>query len=308
VRDRFIAGQPAEIRNFLDDHHRELDRKFRNKPYPWTAMPSWRLVPSMLAQAFRRDGAPGRLPSGFLRDVRWGQYCLYLCIRFQDDLYDGESDARVAILAADQCLAEAARVFAGYLPVHAWFWRVFRESFSITTRSIAEVAEMQRRPRTSPDLLLDGYARESEVLKVGSAAVCALRGREKVFPGVSAFCDEMAKAGQILDDLQDVGEDLARGRHNYVAGLFPELDRRSGGSPRDPVLEALGSLAVRHQAIDRIRHHVQRAALAVEPLSLPGMPKYISTYITSLAELEQGRRSVQESRRRARTSVVHSTP
>ncbi len=58
VLDRFISRQPADLRAFLGRYHRDLDRKFRRygkKPYPWILMPSWRILPSMLAQRPRGE-------------------------------------------------------------------------------------------------------------------------------------------------------------------------------------------------------------------------------------------------------------
>jgi hypothetical protein len=96
--DRFVRRQSPEIRGFFKKYFRTLERKFRKyrkRQYPWTKMPSWRLLPSMLAEGYRHNSGRARLPKGFLRDVRWGQYCLYLFIRFQDDLFDGQSSCPV---------------------------------------------------------------------------------------------------------------------------------------------------------------------------------------------------------------------
>jgi hypothetical protein len=289
VLERFISRQPADIREFLWTYHRDLDRKFRRyskKPYPWLLMPSWRILPSMLAQRLRSEGASGKLPRGFLRDVRWGQYCLYLCFRYQDDLFDDESDSRVAVFAADICLAEAGRVFTLHFPGDPWFWKAYHEGLRITAGSIVEVDRLQQKPGVRLEALLEGYARVAEVLKVGTAAVCSKMGREDLYPLLSRFCDEMAKAGQIVDDLRDLEEDLERGRHNCVAAIVSSRSKsgraKAGGA--HPLLDGLLFLSARETALQMARDHIERAARAVEGLSLPGMKAYITRYLSALAE------------------------
>jgi hypothetical protein len=291
VLDRFISCQPADLRVFLGTYHRDLDRRFRRygkKPYPWILMPSWRILPSMLAQRLRSEGASGGLPRGFLRDVRWGQYCLYLCFRFQDDLFDDESDSRVAIFAADICLAEAGRVFTLHFPGDPWFWKVYHEGLRITAGSIVEVDRLQQKPGVRLEALLEGYARVAEVLKVGTAAVCSMMGRKDLYPLLSRFGDEMAKAGQIVDDLRDLEEDLERGRNNCVAAIVRSRSKRGRAMAgrASPLLDGLLFLSARETALQMAREHIEQAARAVEGLSLPGMKAYIARYLSALAELE----------------------
>jgi hypothetical protein len=289
VLDQFISRQPADIRVFLGTYHRELDRKFRRygkKPYPWILMPSWRILPSMLAQRLRREGASGKLPRGFLRDVRWGQYCLYLCFRFQDDLFDRESESPVGIFAADVCLAEAGRVFSLHLAGDPWFWKAYHEGLRITAGSIVEVDRLQQKPGVGLEQLLEGYARVAEVLKVGTAAICSMMGRKDLYPSLSRFADEMAKAGQIVDDLRDLAEDLERGRHNCVAAILRSRSKqgRAKAAGTNPLLDGLLFLSARETALQMAREHIERAARAVGGLSLPGMKAYIARYLSALAE------------------------
>lgn len=251
-------------------------------------MPSWRLLPSMLAERSRHDSGRARLPRSFLRDVRWGQYCLYLFTRFQDDLFDGQSDSPVSIYASDQCLFEAERVFSLYFPKNAWFWGVYRDSLRLTTRSIVEVDRLQQRASGRPGQLLEGYARVGEILKVGSAAVCAKMNQRAAFHRVSLFCDEMAKAGQILDDLQDLAEDLKRQRHNYVATVIRSLRKHGehGGGKQQAFFEGLLSLAACEHVFAQARKHLSNASTVITKLALPGMNEYLDEYGKALLKAE----------------------
>lgn len=285
--ERFMARQPAGIRKFLQDYHRSLDREFRSfrgRPYPWTDMPYWRILPVMLARGLSREGGAGSMPRGFLRDVRWGQYCLYLGIRFQDDLFDGQAGDRVAVYAADVCFAEAGRVFSRYLATDPWFWRVYHNSLHRTAASIVAVDGLQRRRRPCGSDLLNGYADVAAILAVGTAAACAVFERRDLFPRLSRFCREMAKAGQILDDLLDIQEDLQRGRRNFAALLSPPGIGHGGKAVRrkNPLIETLCALAVSERVREEVRVHLSRAAVLAGGLPLPGMPLYLGERINSL--------------------------
>jgi len=294
IRDRFVREQPPGIRAFLEAYFGALEsrfRSYRNAPYPWTSLPSWRVLPLMLAERYRRDSGRAPLPAGLLRDIRWGQYCLYLFTRFQDDCFDGQSTAPVSIYAADQCLFEAERVFSRHIPKKSWFWPVYNDSLRITTQSIVEVDRLQQNKDTRPEQLLDGYARVGEILKAGSAAVCATMGQKIAFHPASLFSDEMAKAGQIMDDLQDLGEDLGRSRYNYMAAVIRTLGkhRRHKAGEQGAFLDSLLILAAREHAFAEAKKRVSIASDLISRLALPGMRKYIDEYRKSLVRAETRR-------------------
>jgi hypothetical protein len=298
IRDAFVAAEPPGIRSFLKTYFRTLERsskRDRNSPYPWTRLPSWRVLPLVLERRYRRGSPRGRVPEGFLADVLWGQYCLYLFIRFQDDLFDGQSHSPVAVYAADQCLFEAERIFSRHIPGRSWFWEVYRRSLRVTTQSIVEVDRLQQNTNTRPEHLLDGYARTGEILKVGSAAVCAVMSPKRAFRAVSLFSDEMAKAGQIMDDLQDLGEDLGRGRYNYVAAVIRTLqgEGRHDVTQGEAFLDALLYLSARERAFVQARRHLSLASDVIQGLGLPGMKKYIAEYGKALAIAESHRTGVR---------------
>jgi hypothetical protein len=291
MRDRFVADQPPGIRSFLEAYFRKLDHKFRkcrHSQNPWTDLPSWRVLPLMLARRYGRNSDGAVLPVGFLRDIRWGQYCLYLFIRFQDDLFDGQSHSPVSIYASDQCLFESERVFSRHFPKKSWFWGFFNDSLRITTQAIVEVDRRQQIGTTRPEQLLEGYARVGEILKVGSAAACATLNQRAAFRAVSHFSDEMAKAGQIADDFQDLSEDLERGRRNYAAAVINTLRKHSkhGTGRQQAFLDDLLFLAAKEHALTEAKKLVSNASELIGGLALPGMKKYIKEYRKALSKIE----------------------
>jgi hypothetical protein len=149
-----------------------------------------------------------------------------------------------------------------------------------------EVDRLQQKAGTRPGRLLDGYAEVGEILKVGSAAVCAKLNQKTAFRRVSLFCDEMAKASQILDDLEDLAEDSGRKRHNYVAALIRSLrgHGKHGGGKHQVFLDALLFLAAREHAFAQVQEHVSKAKEAISALELPGMKKYLDEYTKALLE------------------------
>lgn len=228
------------------------------------------------SSAGRRNLVSSRL----VRDVQWAQYCVFLFIRFQDDVFDGQSENPVAIYASDQCLFEADRIFAKYFSPRSWFWKEYRESLRLTTQSIVAVDALQRKSTSRPDQLLDGYARVSSILKVGSAAVCAKLNQKSAYKRLSLFCDEMAKAGQIMDDIHDLEEDLGHKRFNYVANVLRCSEKKMPKRARsNKLLNQFRILATVEQIYDEARTHVLKASAAIDPLEIPGMKKYLAHYL-----------------------------
>jgi hypothetical protein len=179
-------------------------------------VPPWIAIPVALDDAYGR-GRRARLAPSFLADVVWGQYCLFLCIRLQDDVFDHHTPDHTLLYAGDQFLIEAERAFARHFPRPSSFWEIYRTAVETTTRSIVMVDEMQKRAGGAPARLAREYARVAAIFKVGASAIGIARGRTRDLAALRRFFDAMAVGDQILDDLADVDDDLRRGRFNYVA-------------------------------------------------------------------------------------------
>jgi hypothetical protein len=236
-------------------------------------MPFWLLVPCRLDEAFRSRRTRGGGPAA-LADILWGQYCLFQCIRLQDDVFDGHATDLALVYAANQFLVEAESAFAKCLPRTSRFWGVFWKALESTTQAIVRVDAMQKRIGCDPARLAREYARVAAVLKVGTAAVCFGRRRTRDLAALGRFADSYAMADQILDDLDDVAEDLRRRRFNYVA------QRLCGGRVRrlEVARRAIARALVSGEGGDLIlgdaRRHLARAAATADGLDLPALRDY----------------------------------
>ena len=286
VRWAFVRSQPEAFREVLQAFFRKPTRRSlgqEDRAKRWLHLPYWRILPAALSARFRSRKL---LSPAILRDIQWAQYCLFLFIRSQDDVFDAQSHNPVSIYAADQCLFEADRIFAKYFSFDSWFWKIYRESLVMSTRSIVEVDTLQKKSTSRPADLLEGYARVCSIFKVGSAAICELLGRKRAFRRVSVLCDEMAKAGQIIDDLRDMEEDLRRNRYNYVASVFRRLGKLKPRQHRSKaLLEELRMLAATEQIYDEVRSYVQNASMVIASLRMSDVEEYLRHYASSIPTL-----------------------
>jgi len=249
-------------------------------------LPRWLLGhPRYAARGPRRD-------PGFLIDVLWGQYCLFLFVRFHDDVFDDQSRSRSLLFVGDLLLMESERTFAKHLS-DAAFWKLFRESVETSIQGILRVDALQRSPGAMNLESARVYADVDAIFKVGAAAVCIKRRWTKDLLALFAFADELAIASQIIDDLQDIEEDLRGRRFNFAAsrlGIDRDL-QDVGASTRlaQTVLidDGIGLLA------DDVEHHLDRAATVIAPVELTRATAYVDKL---RRELDAFRQSLHRTR------------
>ena len=259
----------------------------------------WTLLPRVIWDAW----APGRVKrrSGFLNDVLWGQYCAFLFVRIHDDLLDGQARDAHLIFLADDLLLESQRAFAAHLN-SAQFRGLFERHLRATLRAIVEVDSLQARPGGMTRTRLGLHARVSSIFNLGSAAACLACRRPGMIRRFENACANLAVAGQLLDDLTDVEEDLARGRYNFVANVL------GGGRRLDSTTTSgqsrIAHAVLREDGVDKVlalvRLYANRAAEALAPTRIPEVEIYLETYLT---EIERMRRAVH----RARVAHVFSS-
>jgi hypothetical protein len=251
----------------------------RHLDYPWLLLPIW------LMTAFRPR--PTRADVAWLREVLWGQYTLYLVVRIHDDVFDGQASGPFLVYVGDRFLLESEQAFDRHVDVR--FWPTFRAALVETLSGIVEVDALQRRRVPPGPKLLRAYARVSAIFKVGAAAVCLRCARTAAFPRIARFKDELAMASQILDDLLDMEEDLARGRRNYVASVVLGAARAAPG--RQDVLDQIGARIVLgdglQPVLDEVGRHLTAAGRAIAPLGLPPAESYVAQLQRHLARLRQ---------------------
>jgi len=212
---------------------------------------------------------------------------LFLAIRLQDDFYDGQATAPALIFAADQFLIEAQSAFSTLFRATSPFWSIYRKYLTTTTRSIIECDELLRSPKTRAPALLLAYARVSAIFKIGGAAVCIYLNQMKSFPHVSRIADALAKAGQILDDLFDIVEDLERGRLNYAARMLslPMTTADNKNDVRELVAHQLKTDRRFRLLIQSVERQLRRARQVSLLLKLPETTEYVGWCEASLAAL-----------------------
>jgi hypothetical protein len=222
----------------------------------------------------------------FLREILWGQFCLYLSVRIRDDLLDGQAEHPTLLFAAEELLLEAEQVFSNAFPEDPGFAEFLRQALTTTNRAILEVDALQRSPTGMPPESVELYARVCEIFKVSSRAACTAADRLDRYPAVASCCNHLAMAGQILDDFADIDEDLARGRFNYAVSLLlgPERGQVESAQIRRRLAERLLRGPGLELLTEAVRNQYRLAKEAIASLYTPAAEDYIEQ---SLADLDQ---------------------
>ena len=272
---RYLDGKPAVLR-------RALTRGLLQAPSGTRAhrsdvgLPFWLLAPAWYLE--------GRNDRACLNDILFAQCCLFLTVRLHDDLIDGQTHGSWLILAGDDLLIEAQDQLARHVE-DAAYWSLFRRAARKTLHGIAEVDRLQTQPSGMPASSRRLYASVAAILSVGVGAVFARTGRLAEYPMFERLFADLAIASQLLDDLEDVEEDAARGRLNVAAttliGSRRLASRCRDASVRRTILARKMLLDGRAAAvIDMARGHAQRAARTASVMKFsPGVD-----YATRMAE------------------------
>ena len=228
----------------------------------------------------------GAWPRRFLRDVLWGQYCLFLFVRIHDDIIDGQARDRRLIFIADDLLVESRRSFARHFS-DGRFDALCDEYLRATLRAILEVDGLQSRAGAMTVNRVDLYARVSAVFKVAAAAVCLRSRREDLLPVISQFYDRLAIASQLVDDLFDLDEDLKRGRYSVAANvIFDGAGRRR--QTRGPDAGLARSIVV-NDSIGRLlsvaRRQLDHAVHVIRPLRIDPATEYAMEFRNEIERL-----------------------
>jgi hypothetical protein len=279
--DSHLQGWPGasvpELRRYVGRSPVRRRRATRRNPERY-----WTLLPQSLLACWTRRSS-GR----FIRDVLWGQYCLFLFVRLHDDLVDRQAHDGRLIFIADDLLIESRRSFAPHFADRR-FDVIFDDLLRTTVRAIVEVDALQSRPGAMTAARVDLYARVSAIFKVGAAAVCLKCGREDRLAPVSRLYDRLAIASQIVDDLFDLEEDLARGRYTAAANIvFDGALRRDGGAAMDSPRVARSVLVDNSlgRLLDLARSHVDRAVADIAPAGVDAARQYAMRFRSEIDRL-----------------------
>ena len=250
---------------------------------------SWTIVPRALHRCYQ--GAGNR---GFLNDVLWGQYCLFLYVRMRDDIFDGHVVGKRLQEIAENFLSEGLQAFARHFGSRSPFWKECRRLLRGSLRAIARVDKLQTRRSTLPPVLLRNYAKVSGIFKIGSAAVCIYANHRNHFRRVAQSLDEMAMAGHILDDAEDLDDDWKNKRINYAAlVLLRHSPGRGTGNSyrRGEGRQLMFSAALMAGIIREAQRHLIRSKHALRGLILPEVEHFVGMQNRHLSQLS---RSLEE--------------
>lgn len=204
----------------------------------------------------------------FLNDVLWGQFCVYLAFRIKDDLLDDTSDAGRLVLAADLLQFESVRTFLLHFPHRSRFWSLYFESLESTIQGEARVDSLQKSCEGSVATLLNEYARVCAIFTIGAAAVCVRYSGMRDLRRARLFWNEIAIAGQLLDDVEDLDEDWRRERFNSIVRIM--LGKKLSALARKGLALTAVKKALVVGGIDRIAQmvlqRIDRAEEALKPI------------------------------------------
>jgi hypothetical protein len=265
----------------------------------------WLLIPEWLAESFALSSTSTASGRTILDDLCWIQFCVFGLFRAQDDLVDGEVRDPLLAVEANQLLVEAALCAARHFEGDSPFWGVFRETIDATSRAIVELDRLQRSPERDGETELDLYVDLAACLKIAAAGVAFASGRDHVWrTAISPALDRLAVAGQILDDVHDIQDDLGAGRINYAAWY---LGRPVFGSTPEAIEAVVASnLATTDRLADLMaetRGRVEQSARLLNPAICSRSHAYLLDYgrgIDALGrQLESRRRTLFEAADRA---------
>jgi hypothetical protein len=111
----------------------------------------------------------------------------------------------------------------------------------------------------------------------------------KDFHRAALFADEMAIAGQTIDDLEDMTKDIERGRLNYAASYLirqGKNEKRRHKQPLAQVVQILLTTDASMKLFSELRQHIDVAEEFIRPLRLLKARDYLDSYRRSLDKME----------------------
>ncbi len=259
-------------------------RRRRAKKDHVRAEPHWLLLPQWLMRHHRQKDKASKK---FLADIVRGQFCAFLAIKLQDDLFDGHVSDRSLIYAADHLLLSARTSFAPYFPTRSAFWTFFDSSIRRTVNAIIDWDDCQLHgfgPASSvKGMTSAGYA----VCNLGTFAVCLRLKKPRLYRALLPWTDELAYVGQLLDDLEDMQEDFLQGRLNYAARFLLGRPTNSRTEIAQQLATAILFDGKLGEFLKMLEGRLSRAAGIARSIGLPPLLEFIHEYQGMLGSMEK---------------------
>jgi uncharacterized protein len=217
----------------------------------------------------------------------------------QDRLIDGDQALSPrALELSDRFLAEFLHQYGGLPELDVGFWEDFHRYLGEQFASLAWEAEVLQTPRGAeavserelPGTLLR-LGQRMAPLKVTSAAVACLSGRRDALLAAERFVDSFHAGYQLSDDIQDLAEDLERGRWSAVAWLIAiGAGRTEPPGPDDlaATLEAGALAGGLEPVVDLVTVQYERALGAARAIGSPSLVGFTERLLDR-ASREHGR-------------------
>jgi uncharacterized protein len=220
----------------------------------------------------------------------------------QDRLIDGDETLSPAALElSDRLLVGFVREYGALSGLGEGFWGDFSRYLAQYSRSLSWEIEVLRTPRGRVAVSEDSIPRTLKrlghrmaLLKTSGAAATRLAGRPGALEPIERFVDSFHAGYQLADDLEDLEEDLARGRWSVVAWIITraagEAEPSALGDPRGAYAAAAACGAL--QSVTRlILREYERAYEAARSLGSPSLVGFMQRLIGrsswELARLER---------------------
>ena len=213
---RFLRTLQSELRTSLRLYLRTSSGRRSLRIRGIEASPFWLQLPLWVA-SHGGNQKGNRLNAYFLANVTWAQFCVFLSIKIQDDLFDGHTNNQKLMYPATILLLEAQRSLLTHFSDGSPFWPFYSLSLRQTYSAILETDRTQLKGPVSDVRIAQIYSKGYSACKISLFAVCLKARRLALFPQLSALMDELAVIGQLMDDFEDIEKDLKRGRLNYAA-------------------------------------------------------------------------------------------
>jgi hypothetical protein len=269
----FTRRLPANLRRVFSSY---LERRslsgtlsFRSAEGKYT-QPFWMYLPFWITDGARNVAAIDTVRHAAVGDLLWAQTCLFYVFRLQDDVFDDPAMPSELMFVANIFLDEAIAVFSRYFAAAHPFWDVFHTALRGSSEAMIALRVAER----EPDHPLPSHSRciraINAILLLSSHAASALLPHPMNPRHIDAYGGAMGQAGQLIDDLTDLDEDLRSGRINLAARMIAWKEFPGSVEERR---EAILS-ADRTQVILRIISHYRKASRAAGHFANPGPELY----------------------------------
>jgi hypothetical protein len=277
------AWHPSLARSF-ERYASARTRVWRTRKVGVQTEPHWLLLPQWLMQ---QHGRKNMADSRFLADILRGQFCAFLGIKLQDDLFDQQVSDRSLIYVADHLLLSAREAFTPHFSAKSSFWPFFDSRLRDTINSIIDWDQAQLHgfgPVSSVKAMTSaGYA----VCNLATFAVCLRRKKFRLFQALLSCTDEIAFVGQLLDDLEDIEPDFARGRLSYAVRFLLNRPIKSSADLNHRLASAIVVDGRLGDFLRMLGRHLDRAASIAASVKLPELLAYITRHRKVLESLER---------------------